>query len=161
MAAAPPVGPPGRGPAPLPPAPQPGHLHAPPPLLFVRPALVTQVRQQIAGPPDPKKLPWNPLPKVDAEAAAKVVDDMEKKKQASISSSDLSGPVRSAFSSQSTVTGGLAGLFAGREGGSPGTPPTTPKFGAPETPKPAGGGNRTGNQALADAIARKLQQRGQ
>lgn len=134
----------------------------PPPLLFVRPEVVTQVRQQIAGPPDPKKLPWNPLPKVDPEAAARVVDDMEKKKQAAVSSSDLSGPVRSAFSSQSTVTGGLAGLFAGREAGSTGgTPAPTPKFGAPETPKPAGGGARTGNQALADAIARRLQQRGQ
>ncbi|GMU51385.1 MAG: hypothetical protein AMXMBFR33_05310 [Candidatus Xenobia bacterium] len=134
----------------------------PPPLLFVRPEVVTQVRQQIAGPPDPKKLPWNPLPKVDAEAAARVVDDMEKKKQAAVSSSDLSGPVRSAFSSQSTVTGGLAGLFAGREAGSTGgAPAPTPKFGAPDTPKPAGGGARTGNQALADAIARKLQQRGQ
>ncbi len=134
----------------------------PPPLLFVRPATVTQVRQQIAGPPDPKKLPWNPLPKVDAQAAAKVVDDMEKKKQASVSSSDLSGPVRSAFSSQSTVTGGLAGLFAGRDAGSTGgTAAPAPKFGAPDTPKPAGGGARTGNQALADAIARKLQQKGQ
>lgn len=112
-------------------------------------------------PPDPAKLPWTPLPKVDADAAARAVEAAEKRRQANAPPSETAGPVRSAFSStpSSSVTGG--GLFgAPRDGGPSGGAPA-PRFGAPESRPAAGGGTRTGNQALADAIAKRMQQKGQ
>jgi hypothetical protein len=137
-------------------------LHVPPPILFLSPQKIAAIRQQIAGPPDGGKLPWTPLPKVDAEAAAKAVEAAEKRRQAANPSSEASGPVRSAFSSTPTaVTGGTSGLFgASRDSASGGTSP--PRFGAPDSkPAASGGGGRTGNQSLADSLARKVQQKGQ
>ncbi len=135
----------------------------PVPVLFMPAARVAAVRQAIAGPPDAARLPWSPLPKVDADAAAKAVEVAEKRRQAAAPTSEMSGPVRSAFSSTPTaVTGGGGGLFgASRDANNPPSGGSNPRFGAPES-KPAGaGGGRTGNQALADALAKKMQQKGQ
>lgn len=157
----PPAAPPGRGPTPASLAAAPGQLHTPPPLLYIDPAKAAKIRQQVTTPPDPAKLPWTPLQKVDAEAAARAVEAAEKRRQASSPTSEASGPVRSAFSSTpSPVTGG--GLFgAPRDGGASSGGTSTPRFGAPESRPAAGGGTRTGNQALADAIAKRMQQKGQ
>lgn len=123
--------------------------------------MVATVRQQIHAGPDPGKLPWTPLPKVDAEAAAKAVEAAEKRRQASMPASETAGPVRSAFSSTPTaITGGTGGLFgASRDAASGGT--SAPRFGAPESRPAGGGGGRSGNQSLADALAKKVQQKGQ
>jgi hypothetical protein len=139
-------------------------LHVPPPILYVSPQKVAAARQQVTGPPDAAKLPWTPLPKVDADAAAKAVEAAEKRRQAASPTSEIAGPVRSAFSSTPTaVTGGTSGLFGASREISGGSGGSTSRFGAPEG-KPAasaGGGGRTGNQSLADSLAKKIQQKGQ
>ncbi|MEW6279165.1 MAG: hypothetical protein AB1758_11110, partial [Candidatus Eremiobacterota bacterium] len=145
----------GRGAQPLPTAPPPGQLHTPPPLLFVDLARVPAIREQVLEPPDSVKLPWTPLPRVDPDAVSRAVDAAEKRKLAS-DASKQTGPIRSAFGDQqSSFTGGS--MFG--QGGTPGgqqAPP--PRFGAPESAPKPGASGRTGNQSLADAIARKLQQ---
>lgn len=139
------------------PQPQPGKVLIPTPWLFRDPRYVQSAKKQLSKPLERSQLPFDPLPKVDPQM---VMIKQEQRKKAEEDAAAKARPQR-------------ASAFEKREGGSifaapkPATPPAASVPAAPvaatPAPQPAAptpGGGRAGNLDLAEAIRRRMQERG-
>lgn len=133
-----------------------GQMQRPAPLLFLsRPELLAAIREQIEEPPDPERLPWQPLAELDRpswEVAAPVAAQTPAEKSPT---PRFGGPVQSAFGttggfSQAFASGGNASYRSSRRRGWEFLPSGRgPRSEAPGPAEPDGPGS------LADRISRK------
>lgn len=134
-----------------------GQLQKPTPLLFLsRPDLLAAIRDQIEEPPDPERLPWQPLAELDRpswEVAAPVAAQATPAQQAP--TPRFGGPVQSAFGttggfSQAFASGGNASYRSSRRRGWEFLP-----SGRGPRSEPPGPAEPDGPGSLADRISRK------
>ncbi len=154
-AAAAPARPGGLPPLQLP-QPQPGKVLIPTPWLFRDPRYVQSAKKQLSKPLERSQLQFDPLPKVDPQM---VMIKQEQRKKAEEDAARKASPVR-----ESAFKRDAPSIFATNK---PATPPPaapTPSAPAASTPAPQApptpGGGRAGNLDLAEAIRRRMQERG-
>ena len=136
------------------PQPQPGKVLIPTPWLFRDPRYVQSAKKQLSNPLERSQLPFDPLPKVDPQM---VMIKQEQRKKAEEEAERKRRPT-------------VDSAFAKREGSVfTSNKPTTPKnTSGPASPTPAPqpqqqptpGGGRAGNLDLAEAIRRRMQEKG-
>ncbi|MBN9415433.1 MAG: hypothetical protein J0I12_08320 [Candidatus Eremiobacteraeota bacterium] len=137
------------------PQPQPGKVLIPTPWLFRDPRYVQSAKKQLSKPLERSQLPFDPLPKVDPQM---VMIKQEQRKKAEEEAARKLNPVRgSAFEKRegSIFTAPKPAAPAAATPSAPVAP--TP---APQPAAPTPGGGRAGNLDLAEAIRRRMQERG-
>ncbi len=137
------------------PQPQPGKVLIPTPWLFRDPRYVQSAKKQLSTPLERSQLPFDPLPKVDPQM---VMIKQEQRKKAEEEAERKRRPT-------------VDSAFAKREGSvfttnKPASPAKTTSSAAPAAPAappqqtPTPGGGRAGNLDLAEAIRRRMQEKG-
>ncbi len=131
-------------------------LLVPTPCLFLRRDQQTAVMSQVTQAPDPAKLRWDPLPRIDEAALAQRAADRKKRQEEERMASRTI--VESAFGSDSIdFSSGEGGLLSAAQRGSTRRKKRDKGDDKKKKRRRSGGGGRGGSSALADAIQRKIQ----
>ncbi len=141
------------------PQPQPGKVLIPTPWLFRDPRYVQSAKKQLTTPLERSQLQFDPLPKVDPQM---VMIKQEQRKKQEEEAARKANPVReSAFAKRegSVFTSNKPKEPVGQPSGASSSS-GAPKQPAPQQPQPTPGGGRGGNQDLADAIRRRMLEKG-
>lgn len=137
------------------PQPQPGKVLIPTPWLFRDPRYVQSAKKQLSNPLERSQLPFDPLPKVDPqmvmikqEQRKKAEEEAERKRRPTVDSA-FAKREGSVFTSNKPASPVKNTSSAGS-----GTPAPQPQQ------QPTPGGGRAGNLDLAEAIRRRMQEKG-
>ncbi len=136
------------------PQPQPGKVLIPTPWLFRDPRYVQSAKKQLTTPLERSVLQFDPLPKVDPQM---VMIKQEQRKKQEEEAARKANPVReSAFAKRegSVFTSNKPSAPAAAASAAPAAAT------APTPQKPAPGGGRAGNLDLAEAIRRRMREKG-
>ncbi|MFN8612263.1 MAG: hypothetical protein U0931_32255 [Vulcanimicrobiota bacterium] len=138
------------------PQPQPGKVLIPTPWLFRDPRYVQSAKKQLSTPLERSQLPFDPLPKVDPQM---VMIKQEQRKKAEEEAERKRNPRReSAFGDRDRPS-----VFTSNKPTAPPAAATTSAPAAAAAPPPAAptpGGGRAGNLDLAEAIRRRMMEKG-
>ena len=134
------------------PQPQPGKVLIPTPWLFRDPRYVQSAKKQLTTPLERSQLQFDPLPKVDPQM---VMIKQEQRKKQEEEAARKANPIReSAFAKRE------GSVFTSNKPSAPAaTKPAAPAA-APAPAQPTPGGGRAGNLDLAEAIRRRMQEKG-
>lgn len=135
------------------PQPQPGKVLIPTPWLFRDPRYVQSAKKQLSTPLERSVLQFDPLPKVDPQM---VMIKQEQRKKQEEEAARKANPVReSAFAKRE------GSVFTSNKPSAPPAATAAPAAAtAPAPQPPAPGGGRAGNLDLAEAIRRRMQEKG-
>ena len=137
------------------PQPQPGKVLIPTPWLFRDPRYVQRAKKQLTTPLERSQLPFDPLPKVDPQM---VMIKQEQRKKQEEEAARKANPIReSAFAKRE------GSVFTSNKPATPAAATTSaPKAAtpAPQQAQPTPGGGRAGNLDLAEAIRRRMLEKG-
>ena len=138
------------------PQPQPGKVLIPTPWLFRDPRYVQSAKKQLTTPLERSVLQFDPLPKVDPQM---VMIKQEQRKKQEEEAARKANPVResafakregSVFTSNKPAATPAAAATSAAKAATP----------APQQAQPTPGGGRAGNQDLAEAIRRRMLEKG-
>lgn len=135
------------------PQPQPGKVLIPTPWLFRDPRYVQSAKKQLSTPLERSVLQFDPLPKVDPQM---VMIKQEQRKKQEEEAARKANPVReSAFAKREGSV-----FTSNKPAAPPSSKPAPTAAAAPAPQQLTPGGGRGGNQDLADAIRRRMQEKG-
>ncbi|MBX3171666.1 MAG: hypothetical protein KF760_29925 [Candidatus Eremiobacteraeota bacterium] len=134
------------------PQPQPGKVLIPTPWLFRDPRYVQSAKKQLTSPLQRSQLPFDPLPKVDPQM---VMIKQEQRKKQEEEAARKASPIReSAFAKRE------GSVFTSNKPSAPPAAAASAPAAAPAPQPPTPGGGRAGNLDLAEAIRRRMQEKG-